>query len=191
MNDENRLYLLRIARESIWEALTGEPSATSRLIEQNPPHELQGAEGAFVTLKRKGISPGGEGALRGCIGNILGQKPLFRLVHRLARESAFHDPRFHAVRLEELAHLTIEISVLTIPKPIGSPNDIVVGTDGVLLTCGHHRAVFLPQVATEQGWDRDTMLNHLAMKAGMYPTAWQQSDCLFEVFQAEVFEEEV
>ena len=191
MNEENRQHLLRIARESIQETLTGEPSATFALIERNPPHELQGAEGAFVTLKRKGISPGGDGALRGCIGNILGQKPLYRLIQRLARESAFHDPRFQAVHLEELAHLTIEISVLTIPRPIESPEEIVVGTDGVLLTCGHHRAVFLPQVATEQGWDRETMLNHLAMKAGMYPTAWQQSECLFEVFQAEVFEEDM
>ena len=59
MNEENRQHLLRIARESIQETLTGEPSATFALIERNPPHELQGAEGAFVTLKRKGISPGG------------------------------------------------------------------------------------------------------------------------------------
>lgn len=190
MEDQERRLLLAIARESIAETLTAKPSKTLAKVEVAPPAAIGGEEGAFVTLKRRGFSSGAQGALRGCIGNILGQKPLYRLVYRLAKESAFHDPRFAPVRLEELIGLRIEISVLTVPQQVDSPEQITIGRDGVLLSCGHHRAVFLPQVAVEQQWDRDTMLNHLAMKAGLYPTAWQQAQCRFEIFQAEIFEEE-
>lgn len=189
MTREGQKILLSIARESIMEALTGKPSPTLARVDANPIKEISGAEGAFVTLKQRGVSPK-EGALRGCIGNIIGQKPLYRMIYRLAQESAFHDPRFPRVRLEEMDHLRIEISVLTVPRPVSGPQEIVIGRDGVILTCGHHRAVFLPQVAVEQGWDLEQMLSHLAMKAGVYPTAWKHGDCSFEVFQAEVFEEE-
>jgi len=186
---EHKNLLLALARESIEETLTNNPSKTLEKLKQETPAELAGEEGAFVNLKSKGISPASKGALRGCIGNIIGQKPLYRLVYRLAQESAFHDPRFLPLSYEELPHIKIEISILSVPYTIKTPDEIVVGRDGVLLTCKRHRAVFLPQVATEQGWDRETMLNHLAMKAGLYPSAWQHEECVFEVFQAEIFEE--
>lgn len=190
MNERERELLLAIARESIFESLEGVPSETYEAVKTNPPEALSGEEGAFVTLKRRGISPGADGSLRGCIGNIFGEKPLYRLIHRLAQESAFHDPRFPAVQQDELEELVIELSILSVPKDIESPDEIVVGRDGIILTNGYKRAVFLPQVATEQNWDRDAMLNHLAMKAGLYPTAWQQSECEFSIFQAEVFGED-
>jgi len=188
LRNEQKLLLL-IARESIMESCTGTRSTTYEKISKNPPEVFTGLEGAFVTIKRKGISSGSPGSLRGCIGNIVGEPPLYELIRRLARESAFHDPRFSAVRLEEMNELTIEISILSVPITIERPEEIVPGRDGVLLTCGYKRAVFLPQVATEQGWDRNTMLNHLAMKAGLYPTAWRQQQCEFKTFQAEIFEE--
>jgi hypothetical protein len=191
MQQKEQNLLLSLARESIIETLSGVASRTYADISIDPPESLCREEGAFVTLKRRGFSPGSSGALRGCIGNIFGDGPLYKSIRRLARESAFHDPRFPAVKLEEMPQLKIEISVLSIPKSIEDPQEIVVGRDGVLLTCGYKRAVFLPQVATEQGWDRETMLNHLAMKAGLYPTAWNQQQCDFSIFQAEIFEEEL
>ncbi|MDD3824277.1 MAG: AmmeMemoRadiSam system protein A [Sphaerochaetaceae bacterium] len=190
METRHKRLLLAIARESIMESLTGRYPKTLAEVESQDPVELAGEEGAFVTLKRRKVPNGAPGSLRGCIGNIQGKKPLYRLVHRLAKESAFSDPRFPKVTLGELQGLKIEISVLTVPRLVEGPHMIVVGRDGVLLTCGWHRSVFLPQVATEQGWDRETMLNHLAMKAGLDPDAWRGSDCRFEVFQAEIFEEE-
>lgn len=189
MEQRHRELLLAIARESIMETLTAKPSPTLAKVALRVPPELSGDEGAFVTLKQRSITKGAELSLRGCIGNILGQRPLFRLVHRLAKESAFHDPRFAPVRLEEMVRLLIEISVLTVPRRIDDPEEIEVGRDGVLLTCGLHRAVFLPQVALEQRWDRIQMLDHLAMKAGMPPAGWREKGSRFEVFQAEIFEE--
>ncbi len=190
MKPQEQKLLLQIARESLIESLEGVASATYAAVKDNAPEALCTEEGAFVTLTRKGFSSGAQGSLRGCIGNIIGEKPLYRLIRRLARESAFHDPRFSPVQKDELDQLLIEISILTVPQRIDNPQEIVVGRDGVIIACGYKRAVFLPQVATEQGWDRETMLNHLAMKAGMYPTAWHQADCEFSIFQAEVFGEE-
>ena len=48
------------------------------------------------------------------------------------------------------------------------------------------KAVFLPQVAPEQGWDLATTLGHLALKAGLPPNGWQEG-ARFKVFEAEVF----
>jgi AmmeMemoRadiSam system protein A len=110
-------------------------------------------------------------------------------VPNLARESAFNDPRFHPVAKEELDLLVIEISLLSAMQSISDYHQIRLGVDGTLLTHGYHRAVFLPQVATEQGWDLDTMLERLSCKAGLWPKAYTDEACRFEVFQAEVFSE--
>ena len=185
MTEKERHLLIAIARQSIEEALTGKASDAYQKAITDPPASLCTDEGAFVTLKHRA-----NGALRGCIGNIIGAAPLYELVRRLARESAFHDPRFSPVRLAELAHLRIEISVLSVPTEIERADQIMLGRDGVILTCGMHRALFLPQVAPEQGWDRDTMLDHLAAKAGLPPQAWKQPNCHFSVFQAQVYEED-
>lgn len=137
--------------------------------------------GAFVTLKR------GE-ELRGCTGRLLPEAPLDRTVSAMAFAAAFHDRRFRPVTLEELPRLSIEISVLTPVQRVGSPGEIRVGRDGVLLEKDGRQAVFLPQVATEQGWGRDEMLDQLCRKAGLPPGSWRDG-ARISVFQAEVFRE--
>ncbi|RPJ45506.1 MAG: AMMECR1 domain-containing protein, partial [Candidatus Latescibacterota bacterium] len=82
----------------------------------------------------------------------------------------------------------LEISVLTPSRPIRDPDEIVPGRDGVVLQKGGKSAVFLPQVATEQGWSREEMLDHLSRKAGLPAGAWREG-ATFSVFQAEVFSE--
>jgi hypothetical protein len=87
MDKQNQELLLKLARESILENLSAKPSATLEFLDKEKIKELSGNEGAFVTLNK------GE-ALRGCIGNIIGTKPLYRLIYRLAKESAFGDYRY-------------------------------------------------------------------------------------------------
>lgn len=175
--------LLEIAREAIQSALLGEPTPLAdRLKDENrTPYTLE--LGLFVTLKTKG------GALRGCIGNLWGRGPLYQEVPSLALQAAFSDPRFHPVAKDELASLLIEISLLSSMQSIDDWSAIRLGRDGVLLTHGYHRSVFLPQVATEQGWDLPTFLSNLSTKAGLWPNAYLDAACHFEVFQAEVFGE--
>ena len=74
-------------------------------------------------------------------------------------------------------------------KPVANADAIVVGRDGVLLRLGNASAVFLPQVAPEQGWDRVQLLDHLAEKAGLSPTAWRDRAAKLLTFQADVFSE--
>jgi AmmeMemoRadiSam system protein A len=114
--------------------------------------------------------------------------PLCRTVSAMALQAAFNDRRFSPVALEELQELEIEISVLTPFRRVEGPEAIQIGRDGVVLQKGSKRAVFLPQVAAEQGWDRETMLKHLCEKAGLSQESWKDSVELF-TFQAQVFSE--
>ncbi len=106
----------------------------------------------------------------------------------MAAAAAFEDRRFPPLSRGELAGITIEISALTPPRAIDGIAEIVLGRDGVILRKGMRSAVFLPQVAVEQGWDRDTLLTQLALKAGLPGDAWREG-AEFQTFQAEVFSE--
>ena len=181
-----RAFLLRIARESLERAVR---SGGARLSWQGlsarygaPPATLA-KMGAFVTLNDKTT-----GALRGCIGEILPMRPLVEAVAERAVDSALHDPRFEPVTERELGALRVEVSALTPPKPVASWRDIVLGRDGMTLEKDGCFAVFLPQVAPEQGWDLPTTLSYLSRKAGLPSNAWRDG-AKFETFQAEVFHE--
>ena len=100
--------------------------------------------------------------------------------------AGLHDPRFLPVTANELGKLDFEVSVLTEPTPVKGPEAIVIGRDGVILRKRGRSAVFLPQVAPEQGWDVPTMLMHLSLKAGLGPDDWK-SGTTFETFRAQVF----
>lgn len=180
---DERAFLRNLAYRAVESAVAdGEPPdpqalAAAQGLEPGP--NLTGLRGAFVTL-----SAGGR--LRGCIGTIEGVVPLMEAVVRNAREAAVGDPRFTPVAPGEVAGLDLEISALTPLRPLADPEEIDVGRHGVLLEVRGRRAVFLPQVAAEEGWDRATMLGHLALKAGLAPNAWQDG-ARFLVFEAEVF----
>ncbi len=143
---------------------------------------LRAPRGAFVTLKEKG-------ELRGCIGRMVPDTPLALTVARMAVQAALHDPRFPPVKSWELSSLEIEISALTPFAPVSGPGAVVVGRDGVLLEKGARSAVFLPQVAPEQGWNREELLGRLCEKAGLEAECWKRGARL-STFQAEVFAEE-
>ena len=178
-----RSFLLRIARESMTRAVrTGHPFPRGHFT-TNAPTATRANMGAFVTLNDKTT-----GALRGCIGEILPMRPLVEAVAERAVDSALHDPRFMPVTEKELGNLRVEVSALTPPKPVGSWRDIVLGRDGMTLQKNGAFAVFLPQVAPEQGWDLPTTLSYLSQKAGLPADAWREG-AKFETFQAEVFHE--
>ena len=178
-----RAFLLRLARESAEHAVrTGKPLPKDRFAAAAPKATLA-KMGAFVTLTDRAT-----GALRGCIGEILPMRPLVEAVAVRAADSAIHDPRFMPVSERELGGLRVEVSALTPPKPVKSWREIVPGRDGMTLEKDGSFAVFLPQVAPEQGWDLETTLSHLSRKAGLAEDAWR-SGATFETFQAEVFHE--
>lgn len=141
---------------------------------------LRRDSGAFVTLKERGD-------LRGCIGSIQPVEPLYEAVVHNAASAALHDTRFDPVRPAELASLEVEVSVLSPMQRIASYEQFQIGRDGVVLARDGRRAVFLPEVAAEQGWDRPTTLSHLSVKAGLAPDAWREGT-EFWVFTSQVYD---
>jgi AmmeMemoRadiSam system protein B/AmmeMemoRadiSam system protein A len=177
LTDIDKKALLTLVRETITRNLSRQAVPMAQGLSTG----AQQKRGVFVTLKKRGD-------LRGCIGRMIPDKPLHELVGDVALQSALEDPRFRPVTLEELKDLEIEISVLTPMVPVPNAGHIVVGRDGVLIRKGGRSAVFLPQVAPEQGWGRDDMLEHLCRKAGLLPGSWKEGAQLF-TFQAIVFSE--
>lgn len=180
LSEKGKKALLTIARKAIESKLSRHiTELTEDLLAID---ELQREGGVFVTIH---INE----KLRGCIGLIESQMPLKETVYEMAYHAAFHDPRFPPLTVEELPEIDLEISVLTKPKTIESPQLIRLGQDGIILSKDNCRALFLPQVASEQGWDLEATLSALSRKAGLPPKAWKNSDSHFEVFQAEYFNE--
>jgi AmmeMemoRadiSam system protein A len=137
----------------------------NREIETLPPdlkltERLKEPAGAFVTLEN-------EGQLRGCIGYIEPVRPLYQTVMENTVSACSKDYRFAPVRPTELDTIEIEISVLTPKEEIEKPEDFLPGRDGIIIEKEGRRAVFLPQVALEQHWDREQTLQHLCRKAGL------------------------
>jgi AmmeMemoRadiSam system protein A len=172
-----RRELLDLARRTLEAHLAGR-----ELPRREPDNPLlREPRGAFVSLHR-----GTE--LRGCIGSILPAEPLHETIRRCAVSAAEADPRFPPVRLAEIGDIEIEISVLSPLRRI-DPVRVEVGTHGLVVSRSGNRGLLLPQVATEQGWDRETFLAHTCRKAGLAPNAWRDPGTSVEAFTAEVFSE--
>ncbi len=180
LSREEKRELLHIARTTIEKVVQGEKVPEFKVSSG----VLKEDRGAFVTIHK-------HGQLRGCIGYILPVKPLGLTVREMAESSALNDYRFPPVSPEELKDISIEISVLSVPQRVTDVAKIVMGKHGVIVKRGPNQGVFLPQVADETGWDRETFLSNLcAHKAGLPPDAWKDENTVIETFTAEVFGEE-
>jgi len=142
---------------------------------------LNEKRGAFVTLKKNGD-------LRGCIGHIICDMPLYKTVNQMAVESATGDPRFSPLEIRELEDIIIEISVMTPLELIDDITKIEPGRHGLLIRKGFHSGLLLPQVAGEYGWTREEFLENTCYKAGLAKGDWKR-DAQIYTFEAEVFSE--
>ncbi|WP_295444137.1 AmmeMemoRadiSam system protein B [uncultured Thiodictyon sp.] len=177
LSESDLKALHRLAILSLDSAVLGpsaEREAATREAVAALPGHLKAPAGAFVTLKS-------HAELRGCIGTIEPIEPLYRAIMDNSDNAARRDPRFNPVRPSELAGLEVEVSVLTPPRPIASWEEFRVGEHGIILSKGGRRALFLPEVATEQGWTREETLSYLARKAGLAADAWREG-AQFAVF---------
>ncbi len=178
-----RQLLLELARQTVTSTATNGSLPEPKDL----PARLQEKHGCFVTLTKSG-------ELRGCIGSLIAQSPLYRAIIDNARNAAARDPRFPPVQRSELEQIRIEISVLTEPKPLAfsSPEDLLQKLkpweDGVLLQIGPHLATFLPQVWAQLP-DKVSFLEHLSQKAGCAPEDWRGKDASVSTYRVECFEE--
>jgi len=184
LTEAQREELLALARAAIEEHLktgqvpdyeTDDPALTRR-------------SGAFVTLKEGGDPTGLGASLRGCIGHTRPDQPLYQVVQRMAVAAATSDPRFPPLTQEELAGITIEISVLSPFRRVADVEQVEVGTHGLVIFKDGQQGLLLPQVPVEQGWDREAFLGNLCFKAGLPLGCWQEGASIY-AFTAIVFGE--
>ncbi|MCK4664875.1 MAG: AmmeMemoRadiSam system protein B [Bacteroidales bacterium] len=179
ISEKDKKVLLNIARNTIVEYVANKkiPDIDS----QNFSEELKTNCGAFVTLHKSG-------KLRGCIGRFDAQEPLFSIIQQMAISAVTQDHRFQPVKSDEIKDLEIEISVLTPMKKINSIDEIELGKHGIYIIKGSNKGTFLPQVATETGWDLEQFLGHCARdKAGIGWEGWKDADIY--IYEAKVFNE--
>ncbi|MCL2457996.1 MAG: AmmeMemoRadiSam system protein A [Desulfobulbus sp.] len=179
--------LVCLARQQIEQHLGMAPSRPVADEELDQP-ELRQVRGVFVTLHQRK-------ALRGCIGSLSGVESIVAGVRRQALNAAFHDSRFQPVTAAELDALEVEISVLTVPRPLAYENadqllrQLRPEVDGVILEGpGGAGATFLPQV-----WQQlpapEQFLGHLCHKAGMAEGAWRSRRLSVSTYQVQSFVE--
>lgn len=176
---DHRRFLLELARDAIRTHLQGH-SPPEPVVDAGPLTEHRGA---FVTLTIDGV-------LRGCIGHVVGVDPLWSSVQSNAVAAAFRDPRFSPIRPEELNKIDIEISAMSPLTEVTDPATITVGIHGLMIERGAARGLLLPQVASNNGWDRATFLDHTCRKAGLEPGCWKHPDAKLFTFTVENFAEE-
>ena len=175
LTDEEKTYLKQLAFLSI------KSKFDRTVVLPDPPTEkMREKLGAFVTLKvRK--------RLRGCIGHIVGDLPLWKTVKQMASQAAFNDPRFPPLTEEEFSTIAMEISILSPLEPLDDPEKVVPGRHGLLIRKGVASGLLLPQVAIEWGWDREAFLAHTCRKAGLNAGCWKDPDTELYWFQAVIF----
>ena len=145
---------------------------------------LRAPRGVFVTLKK-------QGELRGCIGKMDFERPLWTNAVDAAVASALEDSRFEPVTPEELGEIAIEISILEPPEELPKPEMFDVRRHGIIVQKGWRHALLLPKVAQEQDWDATKTLEMVCEKAGLPRDAWRDPAARLQVFTAFDFGEKV
>lgn len=173
LTEKEKKELLSLARNAITEYVTNGKFPEVEM--KNPKLKADGA--VFVTVKR-------DGSLRGCIGHIQPIMPLYQSVIENAIAACSSDRRFPPMKKDELKDMDVEVSILSLLEPLKDVKNIQVGKHGLIIVKGMQSGLFLPQVATELGWDRETFLEHLCSKAGLPKDAWKDAELY--TFTAEI-----
>lgn len=180
ITSEEKKILLVAARNSI-------ASLYEKVIIEKPDYEkfsvLKSYSGAFVTLTK-------HKQLRGCIGYIIGNQPVFDTVCEAAVQAAKSDPRFSPVSKDELKDISIEISILSEPFFLGSYDEIELGKHGLILEEKGKRGLLLPQVPIEHNMNKEDYLDAICQKSGFNKSYWREKELKLKAFTATVFSEE-
>ena len=178
LSEQDKSYLLKLARRAIFTKCQNTP------FELDVPQSktLNEKRGAFVTLNKFN-------QLRGCIGYLEANKPLYQIIAEMAEAAAFSDPRFPQIKVDEVDDLKIEISVLSQLERIQNIENIKIGSHGLLIKKQVHQGLLLPQVASHYGWDRNTFLDQTCLKAGIPEGSWKNSEVEVYIFSAQIFSE--
>jgi AmmeMemoRadiSam system protein A len=177
LSESGQSALLRIARNAVRSYLSGQ----TPVVPEVSAGELTEPRAVFVSIHL-------DQRLRGCIGNLRPDGPLFRVAADCAVAAAVADPRFVPLMSSELTSVTFEISVLSAPERVSQPHEIEIGKHGVIVQKGQYQGLLLPQVASQYNWDTERFLSETCRKAGLRPEEWRQGSTIHR-FTAHVFSE--
>ncbi len=175
---------VKIARNTIESHVKGEETFSIKT-----PEKFEKKMGAFVTINRYKSEE-----LRGCIGY---PEPIYPLKDAIIKgaKGATNDPRFPALKEEELSSVLVEVSLLTPPEkiecddPSELPKKIKCGKHGLIISKGARKGLLLPQVPVDHEWGEEKFLDHTCRKAGLPPNEWKTGDCHIEAFEGAIFKE--
>jgi AmmeMemoRadiSam system protein A len=175
LSREEQQKLLRWVRAAMETAVREGPRTEVPEAELTEP--LRAPHGIFVTLRK-------QGELRGCIGKMDFERPLWANAVEAAIASALEDPRFSPVQRDELGEIAVEISILKPPEDLPHPEMFDALRQGIIVQKGWRHALLLPKVAQEQGWDATKTLEMVCEKAGLPADAWRDRSARLQVFTA-------
>jgi len=182
LTDEEGVMAIRSARAAIEHVVAKRPKSSFHLTPV-----FGEKRGVFVTLTKRN-------SLRGCIGFPYPLMPLGEAIVHAAGAAALEDPRFPPVTKDELAAISLEVTILTVPEPLKGepskrPEQVIVGKHGLIARGMGSSGLLLPQVATEYGWDARTFLDHTCMKAGFSERCWTSKNVEILTFEGQIFSE--
>ncbi len=169
--------LLRLAWRTLSGHLTGTPIKDADLQAFDFTPCLMTQRGLFVTIK-KGDQ------VRGRQGEIEPSRPLYQQVIVFTRRAATRDPRFLPLSEGDLAGLTVNLSIIGGRHKVAGPGDIHLDAEGVFLEKWGRRALFLPGIASRQGWTPERTLDELCSQAALPKGSWSES-ARIETFTSE------
>jgi len=185
---EEGTYLVKLARAAVEHYLkTG-----NILVPENPPDRLlQDNYGVFTTIE---TLKGDKYELRGCIGYPEGYKNTLYATILSAIGACCQDPRFPAMRAEELPQVVLEVSILSPlaplePDPRKYIDQVKVGVHGLVVKRGPYAGLLLPQVAAEECWSPEDFLMHVCIKAWLPGDCWLDRRTKIYVYEAQIFRE--
>jgi AmmeMemoRadiSam system protein A len=184
-NEEQKQFLLNLARESAEKYL--KEGKRIEINEKEVPNNLKDKKGCFVTFIE-------DEQLRGCIGYIIPEKPLYECVIDNAINAATKDIRFSPVNYSEMKKIKIDVSVLSVPFLLEHNNSEELLSKlkplehGVILQRGEYQSTYLPSV-WNQIPDKEDFLSNLCIKGNMEAECWKDTKTEVYIYEAEDFSE--
>ena len=176
---DSQRRLINLSRRALVHSIHGVHGESE---EVKDPYLLSSDYGSFVSL-HKGTQ------LRGCVGTCVPTGPLYETVIEMTQAAVSQDCRFSPVIAGEIPHIRIELSVLFPLERVGNIQSLIIGAHGLHVSCGEKRGVLLPQVAKEYGWDMETFLGQVCLKADLAERAWKSEGVRISSFTALLIEE--
>ncbi len=173
LTEYEKNLLLKYAHNVVYNTLNPENKKHLEIPPLN--HLMEEKYGLFVTWTNS------DKTLRGCMGTTEPINNIIDSINYYAKIAAFKDPRFNPITKDEILIIKPSITLITPFKSIRSYKDIDLENHGIMLEYDSKKALFLPKVAIEQGWNLTKTLEELCIKANLPKNTWQNKKTLFKV----------